>query len=126
GRGIRFVTKKDAGEEWNDEFPKYEKLFENIVEKREGTEEDERKFSRLGKEVSHHIAELPAKDLFDIEKVDVDIPEYAPIHDSHICEKCGEKVMATRTVEKKGKILCLECSDSDHHELTSFGIKIRG
>ncbi len=122
GEGIRFVSKPDAGDEWSDEFPEYQELFDKVVTDREATEEDEERFSKLAKKVSHHVVNLPAEDLFKIEDVEVDIPEYAPIHDSHICDNCGESVMATRTVEQDGVTLCLECADSDYRELTGFGI----
>ncbi|MFP3871430.1 MAG: FmdE family protein [Candidatus Natronoplasma sp.] len=123
GTGIRLVTKPDAGEEWSDEFPEYSELFEKVVTNREGDEEDHKKFNRLAKKVSHHVVKIPAEDLFKIEEIEVEIPEYAPIHDSHVCDDCGENVMATRTVEKNGKILCLECSDSRYPRLTGFGIE---
>ncbi len=122
GRGIRLLSKPDSSDKWSGEFPEYEELFEKVVTNREGTEEDKRKFSRLAKKVSHHVVNLPAEDLFKIEEVDVEIPEYAPIHESHICDDCGESVMATRTVEKENKILCLECSSERYDELTGFGI----
>ncbi len=122
GKGIRLVSKPDTSENWADEFPEYQELFEKVVTKREASEEDERKFSKLAKKVSHHVVNLPAEDLFKIEIVDVEIPEYAPIHDSHICDSCGESVMATRTVEEDGKILCLDCAASNYNELTGYGI----
>ena len=122
GTGIRLVTEPDAGDEWSDEFPEYQVLFEKVVKDREGTEEDQNKFNKLAKKVSHHVVNIPAEDIFKIEEVEVEIPEYAPIHESHLCDKCGESVMATRILERDGKVLCLECSDSDYHQLTGFGI----
>ncbi len=125
GTGIRIVSKPDSSDKWSDKFPEYEKLFEKVVTDREATEEQERRFSRSAKEVSHHVVNIPAEELFKIEEVEVDIPEYAPIHDSYICDRCGESVMATRTVEKEDGTLCLDCADSKYSELTGFGIKSR-
>ena len=122
GTGIRLVTKPDAGDEWSDQFPEYHELFEKVVTNREGTKADHKKFNELAKKVSHYVVNIPAEDLFKIEEVEVDIPEYAPIHDSHICDNCDESVMATRTVEQDDKVLCLECADSDYDQLTGFGI----
>ena len=126
GKGIRLVTKPDASDEWSDEFPEYQRLFEKIVTDREGTEEDERKFSKIAKKVSHHVVNLPVEDLFKIEEKEIDIPEYAPMHESYICDRCGENVMATRTIEKDDKILCFECADKDYRKLTGFGIICEG
>ncbi|MFP4050770.1 MAG: FmdE family protein [Thermoplasmata archaeon] len=125
GTGIRLVSKPDAGEEWSDEFPEYSELFEKVVTNREGDEEDHKKFNRLAKKVSHHVVNIPTEDLFKIEEVEVNIPEYAPIHESHICDDCGESVMATRTVNDDDEVVCLECSESDYRELTGFGIICR-
>ncbi len=125
GEGVRFVTRKDAGENWNGEFPEYERLFEKIVKEREGTEEDKERFSRLAREVSHHVVNVPAEKLFKVEDVMKEIPEYAPIHESYVCDRCGESVMATRTVEEDGSVYCLSCSSQDFNELTGYGI-VRG
>lgn len=126
GEGIRLVAKPDAGKNWEDKFPDYQELFEKIVTQREGSGEDKEKFSRLAKEVSHYVVNIPVEDLFDIEWIATDIPEYAPIYESYRCDNCGEKVMATRTVERKDKILCLDCSDEVRYELTGFGIREKG
>jgi len=126
GKGVRLVAKPEAGEEWSDEFPEYQELFDKVVTDRESSEEDEKRFSELAKKVSHHVVNLPTENLFKIEKVKVDIPEYAPIHESHICDNCGESVMATRTVEEDSRILCFECAKKDYRELTGFGIICEG
>lgn len=126
GKGVRLVAKPQAGEEWANKFPEYQELFDKVVTDRESSEEDEKRFSELAKKVSHHVVNLPTENLFKIEEVDIDIPEYAPIHESHICDNCEESVMATRTVEEDKKILCLECAEKDYRELTGFGIICEG
>lgn len=123
-KGIRLQAKPDAGENWNDEFPRYGELFDKIVSEREGTEEKEKEFQRLGKKVSHHVVNIPAEKLFDISEKSIDIPDYAPIHGSFTCDLCGESVMASRKVEEDGKELCLECSSEGYNELTGFGIHL--
>jgi len=121
-KGFRFVPKPGAQENWTDEFPEYQRLFEKVVENRESSEEDRKKFSRLGKEVSYYIVELPVEDLFSIEEVNIEIPDYAPIHESLTCDECGERVMATRTIEKEGLTLCLSCAYTEYYQLDGYGI----
>lgn len=48
--------------------------------------------------------------LFDIEWVDVPVPEKARIHKSIDCESCGESTMETRIVECEGRKYCIPCS----------------
>lgn len=47
---------------------------------------------------------------FEVKFVNVILPPPARIHQSLRCEKCGEAVMETRTVNGGGKILCVPCS----------------
>ncbi len=49
------------------------------------------------------------EELFDIRDVEIELPPAAEIRRSVTCEICGEPVMETRTVERDGKIICLDC-----------------
>jgi formylmethanofuran dehydrogenase subunit E len=49
------------------------------------------------------------EDLFEIEKVEFNPPEKARIHESIICERCGDPTMSTRIKELEGKKLCIPC-----------------
>ncbi|MFO7793038.1 MAG: FmdE family protein [Candidatus Saliniplasma sp.] len=126
GNGLRVRVKNDASEYWNEKIDDYSELFEKVVSEREGNEKDKEELMNLSEKASLAVIHTEPNKIFEFEKMEVCIPEYAPIHDSYICSVCGEKVMATRTVEVDGDVLCLECSDSDHSELTGFGIIDKG
>ena len=49
------------------------------------------------------------EDIFKIESVDFNPPTMAQIHESIICEKCGDPTMSIRIKEFKGKKLCMPC-----------------
>ena len=49
------------------------------------------------------------EDLFEIEMIDFDPPEKARIHESVICDNCGDPTMSTRIKEVDGKKLCIPC-----------------
>lgn len=83
------------------------KLFNKVVVKREGKEEEIRELSKLWEEIGFKMLEIPKED-FKIEKVKVEPIERAPIFESLRCKKCGELAMVTRL--KDG--LCLKCSGS--------------
>ncbi len=124
-KGIRIVTKKDAGKQWYDEFPKYRELFEKVVIERNAIEDEKKRFSEFGEKVSHHIMDIESEKLFKVEKTGVEIPDYAPIHESLTCENCGESVMSTRTVKDDGETLCLLCGGEEFFELDGYGINCK-
>lgn len=47
--------------------------------------------------------------IFTIQKIDFNPPEHAKIHDSVICNNCGEITMKTRTQKHEDIILCIPC-----------------
>lgn len=49
------------------------------------------------------------EDYFEIENVEFNPPGMAQIHDSVICENCGDPTMSTRIKEFKGKKVCIPC-----------------
>lgn len=55
------------------------------------------------------ILDAEDNDLFDIQKINIDVPEKAKIYPSVRCHVCGEKVMETRARIKDGKIICIPC-----------------
>lgn len=59
---------------------------------------------RIGKLLSAN-----PEDIFLIENVVFNPPEMAQIHDSIICENCGDPTMSVRIKEFKGKKLCIPC-----------------
>ncbi|MFW6041124.1 MAG: FmdE family protein [Thermoplasmatota archaeon] len=126
GNGLRARVKKDASEHWNDKVEDFSDLFEKVVTKREGDEEDKEKLLTLSEKASIAVVHTEPDKIFEFKKVEIKIPEYAPIHESYICDECGEKVMATRTVERDGNIFCLSCSEDGYSELNGFGIHKAG
>ncbi len=125
-KGLRFVTRSDARDKWIGEFPEYGALFTKVVRERSGTEEDRRRMMEMAEDISKFVVGLEPEELFEIEAVEVTLPEYAPIHDSHVCEGCGESVMSTRTVDRDGKKFCLMCGGAEYFELDGHGMHLRG
>ncbi|MFP4056623.1 MAG: FmdE family protein [Candidatus Brocadiia bacterium] len=52
----------------------------------------------------------PAEELFWIEQTTIPLPVPARIHDSVVCERCGEPVMASRTRRRGERVLCIPCA----------------
>lgn len=49
------------------------------------------------------------EDIFKIEEVEFDPPKEAQIHESIICDDCGDPTMSTRISNFEGKNLCIPC-----------------
>ena len=49
------------------------------------------------------------EDIFKIEEIDFEPPNEAEIHQSLMCDNCGEPTMSTRLKEYKKKKLCIPC-----------------
>jgi len=105
--------------------PEATDMFQKVVVRREGSEEDRNTLMRLWARVGFNILDVPDDQLFKVEKVTVDIPGYAKIHESAVCAVCGGSVMSTRSREKDGRSLCLTCAAETVSELNGDGIFLR-
>jgi len=70
---------------------------------------------RVSRKPSNHLSPeeilaAPAEQLFWIEETEIALPSPAQIHNSIVCERCGEPVMETRTRRRAGKVLCIPCA----------------
>jgi formylmethanofuran dehydrogenase subunit E len=61
-------------------------------------------------DVSKEIIEIPYKEMFNVEQVQVDLPKKAKLFKSIKCSECGEMVSEHRSRVKNGKIVCIPCS----------------
>ncbi len=50
-------------------------------------------------------------ELFEVKRIQVEMPEPARIYKSITCASCGEKVMEPRTKIIEGKFICLPCAE---------------
>ena len=123
GKGIRVVTKNGSEEYLQSISPDFYEQFRKVVVEKDHHPEEKAKFRRAGTKAAFDLLNLAFDKIFDVQEVPVKLPAYAPIHESIICEVCGEKTMASRIVEEAGKKQCLSCSTSAYHTLDGHGIK---
>ena len=121
--GLRIIQKPDVWENLGKKYPESDELFEKIVVNRGGTDEDKRRFMKINREMSFDVLEADFETLFEVKKVQLEVPAYAPIFDNMICSNCGESIMASRAVEKDSKHFCIPCAGSEYYELDGSGIK---
>lgn len=122
GDSIR-ISVKDKEELIDDRFPEAAELFEKVVKRREGDEKDKESLSEAWKSVAFNLVSLPNEELFKIERdKDVELPDYAPIFDDAVCQDCGEKLMAPKSVKINGETFCRACAESSFFQLDGKGI----
>jgi formylmethanofuran dehydrogenase subunit E len=56
------------------------------------------------------LLHAPVEDVFEVKAMTIALPPPAQIYQSVVCDRCGEGVMVTRTVERAGRTLCIPCS----------------
>ncbi|MFW6117665.1 MAG: FmdE family protein [Thermoproteota archaeon] len=125
-KGIRLVVKPKARESWEERHPEYRKIFDKVIKERSGDRGDREKMMRLAQEISFEVIGMDVGELFEIKSVHPELPDYAPIFESVVCDKCGEYVMSTRIVEKNGENLCIPCAGDSYYQLDGRGIQVEG
>jgi formylmethanofuran dehydrogenase subunit E len=107
GKALRVSLRSD-GRDPDNLTPEEKKILEDYRAAEEPSEELRRAARRLS---ARALLENPDEKLFDIEWVEVPMPEKARIHKSVKCESCGERTMETRIVECGGRRNCIPCSE---------------
>jgi formylmethanofuran dehydrogenase subunit E len=125
GEGVRVAVSPAFVASFDDRFAEGRALFQKIVVRREEpTPEERATLGRLWREASFSLVDVPAEELFTVERVTADVPAYAPIHASAICSVCGEPIMETRARLHEGEPICLTCSGAEHYQLDGAGIAV--
>jgi formylmethanofuran dehydrogenase subunit E len=118
--GVRVYI--DAEKLTENHFPKEAtELFEKVVTKRRGDEEDRKRLSQMWEEIGYKMLEIP-KEEFKIERVRIEPVEQAPIFKSVRCTSCGELAMKTRIVYIDEKPYCLKCAGEKYYAVIGRGI----
>ncbi len=124
GEGIRLSTLPNLGDLLKDNNPETQRLYLDIVNKRDANPDEEARMMELNKQHCFSVLDIPAEKIFKIEHVKVMLPSYSRILDSLVCPVCGEKFMETKGVKKGDEYLCLSCGDVEYGQLDWAGIKM--
>ncbi|MDG5798842.1 tRNA (N6-threonylcarbamoyladenosine(37)-N6)-methyltransferase TrmO [Marinilabiliaceae bacterium ANBcel2] len=122
GKGVRISVKKSIRDIESPLFRRFRELFKKVVEERSDDTKLKSEFKQVSSKCSFEILTQPFNNLFKIEYVDIELPRYAPIFDSIICNKCNETIMKSRITIKDNKELCLKCAKKEYNSLTGDGI----
>jgi formylmethanofuran dehydrogenase subunit E len=104
--------------------PEASELWEKVVVQRCGSEEESRRLTKLWKELSFRVLELPDDEVLSVKRVKADVPAYARIFNSQTCSVCGESIMEPRVRMNDGRPVCLPCSGQAYYQLAGDGIAV--
>ncbi len=124
GAAVRLVVHPDFRERMFARYPAAGPLFEKVVERREGSPEDEHRLQHLWAAMSRRELEVPLAEQMAIQTLTINLPAYARIYPTLICQSCGEGVMEPRVARQGNKTLCLTCARQEYYLLTGQGISL--
>jgi len=125
-QAVRVAVRADYSTSFDERYPEAHELFEKIVTNREEpTPEEQARLSELWAETSYRQLDVPEGEVFTIEKKEIDLPAYAPIHDSAVCSVCGESVMETKARLRGGEPVCIDCAGAERYVLDGSGMWVR-
>jgi len=126
GAAVRIALRADWGDAFNARHPEAYALFRKIVvDREEATPAEEERLMQVWTKSSFDQLRLPEEEIFDVRRVEIDVPPFAPIFASVQCSMCGESVMETRARMRDGKPVCITCAAAGYHVLDGSGISIR-
>jgi formylmethanofuran dehydrogenase subunit E len=119
--GIRLSLKPNFFQNFKSINPDFAELFKEVIINQNRKPHLVKKFKALSAKASFDLLEWPFEKIFDKTHVIVDIPDYAPIKDSFICDICKESVM---DIKAGSDNCCLPCSKKEFYQLDGSGITL--
>jgi formylmethanofuran dehydrogenase subunit E len=123
GTAVRVAVRAEYTDALHDRYPEATALFEKIVrDRQQPTPEEEDQLMRVWTQASADQMGVPVEQLFMVEHLQIDVPEYAPIFASVRCALCGESVMESRARLRDGQPVCIPCACAPFYQLDGSGI----
>jgi formylmethanofuran dehydrogenase subunit E len=92
--------------------PREHEIFDRMRADQPVSDEDRRYFQQSREARIQEILEAPLEELFEVRRVEIDMPDKAQILASVVCTECGEATMATRVRTFRGEPYCIPCFEA--------------
>jgi formylmethanofuran dehydrogenase subunit E len=123
GAAVRLSVPADFRERMFARYPAAGPLFDTVVVKRQGTEEDRHRFMHLWDAVARReLTQVPIEEQLAVQHLKIELPALAPMHPTVVCSRCGEGVMEPRIRQQQGQPVCLACAGLEYYQLSGRGI----
>ena len=123
GEAVR-VSVKDISKLLAEREPEAQLLFQKVVVERKATDEDQRRLRENWRRIGFGMLNIPDEDVFNVERMTIQVPAYSRIFASVKCSVCGENVMEPRARVQGGQIVCISCSGQEYNQLAGDGISL--
>ena len=123
GEAVRVSVKADS-RFLEEREPEAIELFQKVVVKHQGTEDDKRRLKELWGQASFKMLDVPDDELFTVNRMTTQVPAYSRIFANVKCSSCGEVIMEPRARIKDGKPVCIPCSGQEYCQLAGDGISL--
>lgn len=120
--GVRVCVRPDFRETIDRLVPEFYPLMEKVIKNHAHTREDDNRFKTTARKAAFTIIKQGFETFFSAERVPSDLPEYAPIVDSIICQHCGEQLMSTKAATDA---TCLICGGGRYFQVEGKGITLK-
>lgn len=124
GGGIRVCSRHESRDIIQQAFPDFQKYYKLVITEQNRSPELITKYKRIALQRAFGTLTIPFERLFTVKRLNVEIPDYAPTHESVICQVCNESVMKSRTVENEDSFICFSCSGNKYGLLDGRGIHL--
>ena len=122
GKGIRICSRHESQDVIKETFPYFQAYYQKVVVEQNHDPEIIAEYKNFALQRAFDTLKIPFEKLFTIRHIQVEIPGYASIHESVVCQSCGESVMASRIVQLQSLKLCMDCAETNINCLTGDGI----
>ena len=110
GKGYRYCANRSYMDEKSKQFPQYKELFTEVINNNNRDPQLMKEFKKAACKSAFAMLDYNFDKLFSIQEVTMNIPRYAKVFDSFICDCCKENTMVSRQQKKNNKQLCPVCS----------------
>ncbi len=122
GKGFRASLRPDASDVWKEEGGRYRDAYQKVVTEGNRDQESIAYLRSLSGTPCLAVIGADLEDLFEIQPAELEVPEYAKMHRSVSCDRCGERAIETRIVCGNGDRLCVPCANAAYGQLNGNGI----
>jgi len=122
GAAWRLVVRPDYREHLFAKYPAAGPLFEKVVVQRQASHEEMHRFQHLWAALSRRELDAPLEEQLLVQSLTIQVPAYARIYPTLVCQRCGEGVMEPKAVVEEGQTLCRVCAGHEYSQLDGRGV----
>ncbi|MCG8572849.1 MAG: TrmO family methyltransferase [Spirochaetes bacterium] len=122
GRGVRLNVKNNFSDKLKEQYLDFNEYFTQVVINKKRNPEILRQFKKYAKITSFDLLKWNIDEIYHIEEISIDLPDYAPIKESITCSVCGENIMSGKEINFDNTFFCKCCQNTSCFQLDGQGI----